>query len=50
MAMPFMCGALCLNNQMRFQGNAAYAMFGILTGAIINVVLAPILIFVLTWA
>lgn len=46
MAMPFMCGALCLNNQMRFQGNAAYAMFGILTGAIINVVLAPILIFV----
>ena len=37
MAAPFMCGALCLNNQMRFQGNAAYAMFGILTGAVINV-------------
>lgn len=50
MAMPFMCGALCLNNQMRFQGNAAYAMFGILTGAIINVVLAPILIFVFDMA
>ena len=47
MAAPFMCGALCLNNQMRFQGNAAYAMFGILTGAVINVFLAPILIFVL---
>ena len=46
MAAPFMCGALCLNNQMRFQGNAAYSMFGILTGACINVVLAPILIFV----
>lgn len=46
MATPFMCGALCLNNQMRFQGNAAYSMFGILTGACINVVLAPILIFV----
>ena len=46
MAAPFMCGALCLNNQMRFQGNAAYAMFGILTGAVINVFLAPILIFV----
>ena len=45
LAMPFMCGALCLNNQMRFQGNAAYAMFGILTGAVINVFLAPILIF-----
>ena len=41
LAMPFMCGALCLNNQMRFQGNAAYAMFGILTGAVINVLLAP---------
>lgn len=47
MAMPFMCGALCLNNQMRFQGNAAYAMFGILTGALINVFIAPVLIFVL---
>lgn len=46
MAAPFMCGALCLNNQMRFQGNAAYSMFGILTGACINVVLAPVLIFV----
>ena len=45
LAMPFMCGALCLNNQMRFQGNAAYAMFGILTGAVINVLLAPVLIF-----
>ena len=45
LAMPFMCGALCLNNQMRFQGNAAYAMFGILTGAVINVFLSPILIF-----
>lgn len=46
LAAPFMCGALCLNNQMRFQGNAAYAMFGILTGAVINVLLAPVLIFV----
>lgn len=46
MAMPFMCGALCLNNQMRFQGNAAYAMFGILTGAVINVILSPVPIFV----
>lgn len=45
LAMPFMCGALCLNNQMRFQGNAAYAMFGILTGALINVFLAPVFIF-----
>lgn len=46
---PFMCGALVLNNQMRFQGNARYAMFGIITGAVVNVVLAPIFIFILKW-
>lgn len=45
LAAPFMTGALCLNNQMRFQGNAAYAMLGIVAGAVINVVLAPVLIF-----
>lgn len=45
-AAPFMTGALCLNNQMRFQGNASYAMLGIIAGAVINVVLAPVLIFV----
>lgn len=43
---PFMTASLVLNNQMRFQGNAAYAMVGIVSGAIINVVLDPILIFV----
>ena len=35
-----------LNNQIRFQGNAAYAMVGIVSGAVINVILDPILIFV----
>lgn len=38
---PFMTASLTMNNQMRFQGNAAYAMYGILTGAIINLVLDP---------
>lgn len=47
MAAPFMTGALCLNNQMRFQGNASHAMLGIVAGAAINVVLAPVLIFTL---
>lgn len=42
---PFMTGSLTLNNQMRFQGNAAYAMYGIFAGALLNVALAPILIF-----
>lgn len=43
---PFMTASLVLNNQIRFQGNAAYAMVGIVSGAVINVVLDPILIFV----
>ena len=46
LAAPFMTGALCLNSQMRFQGNASFAMFGIIVGALVNVILAPILIFV----
>lgn len=44
---PFITGSLCMNNQMRFQGNASYAMWGIVTGAVANVVLDPIFIFVL---
>lgn len=42
---PFMSGSFTLNNQMRFQGNARYAMNGILSGVLLNVALAPILIF-----
>lgn len=44
---PFMCGAFVLNNQMRFQGNAKYAMYGIVSGALLFIALAPVLIFVL---
>lgn len=43
---PFMAASLVLNNQIRFQGNAAYSMVGIVAGAVINVVLDPLLIFV----
>ena len=43
---PFMSSSLVLNNQLRFQGNAAYAMVGIVSGAVINVGLDPLLIFV----
>lgn len=42
---PFMTSSFTLNNQMRFQGNARFAMYGILSGVLLNVVLAPILIF-----
>ncbi len=43
---PFMSASLVLNNQMRFQGNALYAMVGIVSGAFINVALDPLFIFV----
>ena len=46
---PLMTGSLCLNNQMRFQGNASFAMWGIVSGAIINVGLNPIFIFLFDW-
>lgn len=42
---PAMTASLVLNNQMRFQGSAFYAMIGIVSGAVINIVLDPILIF-----
>ena len=41
---PFMTASLTLNNQMRFPGNASYAMCGILSGVVLNFVLAPLLI------
>lgn len=43
---PFIIGAFVLNNQLRFQGNAVYAMVGLMSGAVINVGLDPLLIFV----
>lgn len=41
---PFITASMTLNNQMRFQGNASMAMIGIVSGAVLNVVLDPILI------
>ncbi|MBQ5711859.1 MAG: MATE family efflux transporter [Oscillospiraceae bacterium] len=41
---PWMTASLVLNNQLRYQGSAAYAMVGIVTGAILNIALDPILI------
>lgn len=42
---PFMMSSLVLNNQLRFQGSASFAMVGIVSGAVINIALDPILIF-----
>lgn len=44
---PFIVGAIVLNNQMRLQGNAGLAMYGLLSGGILNIILDPIFIFVL---
>lgn len=41
---PFMTSSLVLNNQLRYQGSAAYAMVGIVAGAVINIALDPLLI------
>ena len=43
---PWMTASLVLNNQLRFQGSAAYGMVGITVGAVLNVGLDPLLIFV----
>lgn len=44
---PFMCASLVLNNQLRFQGSAFYGMIGMGAGAILNIALDPLFIFVL---
>ena len=42
---PWMTASLVLNNQLRFQGSANYAMVGIVSGAVLNIALDPLLIF-----
>ena len=44
---PFMMGQFVINNQLRFQGSAMYAMVGLMCGAVVNVGLDPLLILVL---
>ena len=44
-ATPFMMSALTLNNQLRLQGNARFGMIGIVSGAVLNIGLDPLLIF-----
>lgn len=34
---PFMVGSLILNNNLRYEGKAFYAMFGLTTGGILNI-------------
>ena len=41
---PWMTASFVLNNQLRFQGGAFYAMIGITTGAVLNIILDPLMI------
>jgi putative MATE family efflux protein len=43
---PFMAASQVLNNQLRFQGSSLYAMTGMISGAILNLALDPLFIFV----
>ena len=43
---PFMMGQFVINNQLRFQGSAMYAMVGLMLGAVMNIGLDPLLMFV----
>ena len=44
-AAPFMCMSFVMNNLLRSQGKAFLSMIGLVTGAVINVALDPLLIF-----
>ncbi len=41
---PFMMAQFVINNQLRFQGSAMYAMIGLMCGAVMNMILDPLLI------
>ncbi|MBQ8685186.1 MAG: MATE family efflux transporter [Clostridia bacterium] len=44
-AAPFMCMSFVMNNVLRAEGKAVLSMIGLIAGALINVILDPILIF-----
>ncbi|MFH1513693.1 MAG: MATE family efflux transporter, partial [Bacillota bacterium] len=46
-ATPWLIASIVLNNQLRLQGNAVFAMVGMTSGAFINIGLDPLFIFTL---
>ncbi len=42
---PYMMASLVLNNQLRLQGNSLFSMIGLVSGALFNIALDPLLIF-----
>ena len=47
LAAPFMTCSFIMNNLLRFQGKAFFAMFGITIGGLLNIALDPLFIFTL---
>lgn len=47
MAAPAMTGGYTLNNLLRYEGKASLGMIGLMTGAILNIALDPLLMFAL---
>ncbi|MBT1161160.1 MULTISPECIES: MATE family efflux transporter [Bifidobacterium] len=46
-AAPCVCGSFALNGLLRYQGQSAFGMTGLVSGALLNFLLAPLFIFVL---
>ena len=44
-AAPLMMSSLVMNNILRYEGKASFAMIGLVTGGVLNIVLDPIFIF-----
>jgi putative MATE family efflux protein len=42
---PFMIASFMLNNLLRYQGNSFFGMIGMVSGAVLNIVLDPLFIF-----
>lgn len=42
---PVLCASCVLNNVMRYEGRAFFAMFGLVSGGVLNMVLDPVLMF-----
>lgn len=45
LAAPFMSASLTMNNVLRYEGHASFAMIGLTTGGILNIILDPLLMF-----
>ena len=45
LAAPLMCASFSMNNILRFEGKAAYAMVGLTAGGLLNIALDPLFIF-----